>query len=357
MTSDQLRIVDELIRHNCSFALYRIPGETVPHFLMQTAGDAECIHTIEDLNNQTGFVIAPFEISERCPIIIIRPDCWELPNQPASFSSALIPEEACGPAGTEKTDYERIFSLFLFPLKNKELDKLVLSRHITLARKTDFSPAKAFSMACERYIRSYVYLCHTPQTGTWLGSTPEILLSGEGPDWHTVALAGTQPLLQGELPTDWDEKNREEQQLVARYIQEKLLSFGIHPAEEGPYTVRAGELAHLKTDFRFSLPDNSHLGNLLELLHPTPAICGLPKEKAFKFILQNEGHERKYYSGFIGWMDPAGKSDLYVNLRCMQLRKETLTLYAGSGLLSSSTLEEEWKETADKLQTMLAITR
>ena len=83
------------------------------------------------------------------------------------------------------------------------------------------------------------------------------------------------------------------------YIRSQLLSLGIQPAEFGPYPAFAGALSHLKTDFHFSLPDNDSLGDLLKLLHPTPAVCGLPKEKAYQFILDHEDHERRYHSGFM----------------------------------------------------------
>jgi isochorismate synthase len=96
---------------------------------------------------------------------------------------------------------------------------------------------------------------------------------------------------------------------------------------------------------------------LLNLLHPTPAVAGLPKEEARRFILENEGYPRRYYSGFAGWLDTAGRSDLYVNLRCMHIRPHRLTLYSGGGLLPSSVMETEWRETEDKLQTMLSVIR
>ena len=132
----------------------------------------------------------------------------------------------------------------------------------------------------------------------------------------------------------------------------RLLSLGIHSTESGPYPAYAGTLSHLKTDFHFSLRDNNGLGDLLKVLHPTPAVCGLPKEEAYRFILENEGYDRRYYSGFIGWLDPNGRTDLYVNLRCMHIEDERLTLYAGGGLLASSELNDEWLETEKKLQTM-----
>ena len=89
-----------------------------------------------------------------------------------------------------------------------------------------------------------------------------------------IALAGTQHLVDGRLPKPWDEKNMREQQLVATYIRERLERLGIHPEEQGPYSAFAVELAHLRSDFRFELSDTRHLGDLLDLLHPTPAVCG-----------------------------------------------------------------------------------
>ena len=69
-------------------------------------------------------------------------------------------------------------------------------------------------------------------------------------------------------------------------------------------------------------------------------------------MLQTEVNARRYYSGFIGWLDPEGRTDIYVNLRCMHIEDEQLTLYAGGGLLASSELNDEWLETEKKLQTM-----
>ncbi len=96
--------------------------------------------------------------------------------------------------------------------------------------------------------------------------------------------------------------------------------------KNGPYPAYAGALSHLKTDFHFSLKDNKGLGDLLKVRHPTPAVCGLPKEEAYRFILENEGYDRRYYSGFIGWLDPGGRTDIYVNLRCMHIEDKQLTL-------------------------------
>lgn len=352
--------IDVFIQRKQPFAVFRIPGEKYPRLLTQTSGEVRVIHNLNELNGQKGFVIAPFKIKEDCPAVLIQPDRMK---QFVSDGEELETVAGCGVAPfTEEVfstsctkEYAECFDKFIGALRDQVFDKLVLSRSLVMDKTQEFSPAAVFRAACRRYIHSYVYLCYTPQTGIWLGSTPEIILSGEQEEWNTVALAGTQPLQNGKLPQIWDEKNKKEQGYVTSYIRQQLLSLGIHPTENGPYSAYAGALSHLKTDFHFSLKDNEGLGDILQLLHPTPAVCGLPKEEAYRFILENEGYDRKYYSGFIGWLDPKGRTDLYVNLRCMHIGEKQLTLYAGGGILASSELHDEWQETEKKLQTMKRI--
>ncbi len=350
-------IIDKLIESEASFAIWRIPGEDKFHFRMQSSGSPRLLFDIKDLNKRSGFVIAPFQVTEARPIVLIEPDRFEIPSEDDAIflrkKSDFPPEEeSFFSEGNEKEEYARHFSAFIDLLLKGSMDKLVLSRRKAIGRNVPFSPGEAFLAAAERYVRSYVYLCHTPMTGVWMGGTPEILLSGKNGQWQTVALAGTQNLRAGNLPKNWDHKNWMEQQLVASYIQRQLSTLGISPEEKGPYAVRAGEVSHLKSDFAFSLPCSDRLGDILKLLHPTPAVCGLPKEEAYRFILENEGYDRGYYSGFIGWLDPEDQTDLYVNLRCMRIQRRMFTLYAGGGLLATSQLGDEWQETEDKMETM-----
>ncbi|MDR1914742.1 MAG: isochorismate synthase [Clostridiales bacterium] len=358
MTPNILSRLNIFIEENRSFAIYRTPGSDNAHFIAQEQGALQQLPSIESLNGQSGFVIAPFEISGHSPLVLIRPDreeCIQLPAvDPIGFQGSnghIHP-----PVKIDQAYADRFYTC-LSTLKEQRFRKLVLSREKSIERETNFSPAEAFLLACSRYVRSYVYLFHTPATGTWLGCTPEILLAGEKERWQTVALAGTQALRQGTLPDVWNNKNLMEQMLVTYYIRKQLAAFGVQPQEKGPYTVIAGELAHLKTDFHFDLGDTGQLGDLLNLLHPTPAVSGLPKAAARRFILANEGYDRLYYSGFVGSLNPQGKSDLYVNLRCMNILEHSLKLYAGGGLLPTSNLADEWQETEDKMQTMLFVAK
>ena len=139
---------------------------------------------------------------------------------------------------------------------------------------------------------------------------------------------------------------------MATYVIETLEQFASRIGEEGTRTVRAGHLVHLRSDFNFTLPDTNHLGSLLQALHPTPAVCGLPKREAWQFILRNEYAPRRYYSGFAGMLQPTGDTHLYVSLRCMEILQDHCLLYAGGGLLRDSVEQQEWEETEAKMQTM-----
>lgn len=359
--------IDALIGSSMSFALYRLPWDTTCHLVLQCEGEPLQLQQIESLNCKRGFVIAPFHLKMSTPIVLIDPQnvahgwseigellqsvCPKLSAQ--SASTDLVHSSANSNVSEDREAYERTFAHFLDSLQSGAFQKLVLSRTRTVPLRPDFSSTEIFLKACERYPRMMIYLCHTPITGTWLGSTPELLLNGgAATSWHTVALAGTMPIRNEQIPTDWSEKNQYEQSVVSRYLRKTLSLFSKNTQEEGPQPVRAGNLAHLKSTFSFSLDSTDYLGDLLTALHPTPAVCGFPKDVAYDWIMREEGIDRKYYTGFMGWLDPQGETNLYVNLRCMELKPQCATLYAGGGILPASTCDSEWQETVEKMKTM-----
>ena len=356
------QLIDQLTQSHLSFALYRLPWTDECYLILQQSEEVEQLQDITELNGKQGFVLSPFQQTEEHPIVIIRPDVtaydWEEITQAvASLEKIDTIRQSSTPVSTlnEQERYDRYYAAFrrfMEPLKEKRFKKLVLSRPAFCPINESFSPLETFVKACNDYPRMMIYLCHTPVTGTWLGSTPEIILSGSSQSWKTVALAGTLPIVDGVELAEWSDKNKEEQAIVAEYIRKIIKKHGAKMTEKGPYTARAGQLVHLKTDFLFQLKETGFLGNLLKELHPTPAICGLPKEEAYQFILSNEGYDRRYYSGMVGWLDPKGQTDLYVNLRCMEIRSTEVKLYAGGGILPSSEVRSEWEETSQKMKTM-----
>ncbi len=354
------RIFDSLIDKNIRFALYRLPGQQDINLVLQHSSTPIKLNNLRDLSDESGFIIAPFHTTEDTPIIIIRPDIVSK-GETAIFKylNEYHPENITTTDidifNQSKIDtfarYKTSYDIFQMELKAERLQKLVLSRTSDYPISSELSGGNTFIEACKQYPFNYIFLCHTPETGTWLGISPELLLSEENKECKTVALAGTKDL----ETKEWDDKNRKEQDIVVEYMRQQLRSAGYTFDETEPFTVKSGIINHLKTEFSFRIKEQHELGHLLDLLHPSPAVCGFPKEEAFSFIQENEGYDRRYYSGFIGELNMAGRSNLYVNLRCMQIGKKALRLYAGGGLLPSSEIESEWNETENKLQTIRTV--
>lgn len=358
----------QLIKENQSFAIYKLPLDEEIRFVAQLDSSPNKYHNLSDLNNKKGFVISPFKVEDNFPIILIEPDIATngLENIILSLEKRGVSNQKEFHKNLKTTDkksieeeyklYQKIFNKFVTPLKEGKLKKLVLSRSHSIERPKNYSFISSFLTATKTYPKMMSYVCYTPQTGMWIGNSPEIILSGENREWHTVALAGTISLnSDNQGNSSWDEKNIEEQEVVSQYIRNIIAPHTTKLEEEGPYTAQAGNVAHLKTDFSFTLNDNNMIGNLLDELHPTPAVCGFPKQDAFHFILENESSPRKYYSGIIGMLNPEGKTNLYVNLRCAEITSSNIILYAGGGIMPTSSVESEWQETNHKMQTLLNV--
>ena len=353
-----------------AYAIYRLPHEDHATMIRQTNGNPVELHSLTELNGIEGFVVAPFEVAPNQPVVVIQGEPRSVECTSRSEEGGVRSENRftvdsslqgnLTPHSSLLTPQYRIdFANYHAQLENDNFRKIVLARCADEKVPEDLEPMELFYRACEMYPRLFIALVDTPQTGCWLTATPEILLDGKGQDWRTIALAGTMKLegdqLNGEGETlRWSTKNIQEQRIVATYIAECLEQFTGNFREEGPRTVRAANLVHLRSDFTFKLDDNNHIGDILNTLHPTPAVCGLPKREAFQFIVKNEHTPRRYYSGFMG---PMGQDEthLYVSLRCMNIDGDTCHLYAGGGLLKDSNEEQEWQETEAKMETMRRI--
>jgi isochorismate synthase len=355
-------IFDKPIESNFSFAIYKLPDKEEVHLILQKDNNVRTMNDVEDICNQKGFIISPFVNSEQTPIISIRPDFYKrgmneiihfLTNffQNNTISNESIYYENDAVDNFEK--YKTNFEIFHNALRDNRFEKLVLSREMMIRTGTGFSIGKVFERAIEKYSNAFIYLLNTPLTNTWFGCSPEVLLSGQNNKWRTSALAGTRKT-EAEKP-EWDRKNIKEQKIVVDFIKEQLDNLRIVYRKGDACTIRAGNIEHCKVDFTFSLDSQEKAGFLLKALHPTPAVCGYPKNEAIRFITENENHKRLYYSGFAGVVNISDATDLFVNIRCMQLLNNKLKLYAGGGLTELSELYDEWIETEYKLHTLLSL--
>jgi len=246
---------------------------------------------------------------------------------------------------TTQADHERIVNTALDAIQNKTLEKVVISC-IKHAPRRSASLETTFTRLIERYPNAFIYILHHPHFGIWMGATPELLLHKQELNFRTVSLAGTQPFDES-ASLVWSEKLKHEQQLVTDFITEKLAENNATDIGlQGPYTAQAGPLAHLKTDIRFHSDQSSTA--IIGVLQPTPAVCGLPRESALAFILQNANFDRRLYAGRIGILFPSGDEVHFVNLRCMQVFADHFELHVGGGIVAGSNATDEWHETEIK---------
>lgn len=313
--------------------------------------------------NEKGFVFASFDGSQTYLIpekeSIVETVLFNANN--AVINSYF--EETLNDA--DKTDFEGLVSKGIQAIANNAFQKVVLSRKETvLVQNFDFSAA--FNKLVHLYPATFVYCFYHPKVGMWLGATPEQLLKADANRFETIALAGTQKDT-GLTAIVWENKEKEEQQFVTNYIVDKLETVSTRLQVSQPYSIKAGTIWHIKTDISGVLNSGFRLQQVVQLLHPTPAVCGLPKEKAKSFIIENEHYDREFYTGYLGELNSGdstqSSTDLFVNLRCMQIGTTDqegdtkVSLYMGCGITKDSIAEKEWNESRNKSMTMKKVLR
>jgi len=332
---------------NLPFVIYKKPNKNIVTGLFQQNG------TLFEVNDFTekGFVFASFD---RSKTLLIPENESEIVS--AVFKKkeiTLLEKEPDSPNELEKNNFEKLVSKGIQAIENKEFKKVVLSRK----EKVDlvnFDLVSAFEKLVHLYPSTFVYCFFHPKVGTWLGATPEQLLKASDSLFKTIALAGTQKD-KGSDEISWPKKEQEEQQFVTDYIVEKVRDVASELSISKPYSLKAGSVWHIKTDISGTLNSSSSLREVLQLLHPTPAVCGLPKEKSKAFILENENYDRTFYTGFLGELNIENKTDLFVNLRCMEVCGSQAHLFMGCGITKDSVPDKEWEESINKSATMKKI--
>ncbi len=370
MTSkDFFGYISEHYKKDLPFVAYSLPNTFETKAVLQKD---DALYKIEDYN-ETGFVFAPFDI---------RKDAILLPY---SKSRMLITSEDIEvneyesmPFETEndKPHHLHLVEKAIGSIKKNEFQKVVVSRKEVLKLESSLEVLKTFKTLLNNYNSAFVYCWYHPKVGLWLGATPETLLSIERNQFSTMALAGTQDY-HGTLDVNWKPKEVKEQKIVADYVVKTLEADTKNLEISDVKTVKAGKLLHLRTDINGELIDHSKsIQKLILKLHPTPAVCGLPKIDAMQFILDNEHYNREFYSGFLGELNKETKikprsgrrnienmaysynkrsTNLYVNLRCMQIKDQEAILYVGGGITSDSNPESEWEETVNKTNTIKSV--
>jgi len=296
----------------------------------------------EEIKRPVGFLIAPFLKNDKATLI-------HADYQPSEKKYNDSPQES--PIESSKPIYFNQFKKYQDALKSGRLKKAILSRVISTEIVESELDEVLFKLKKE-YPKTLVYLFRTQNFGTWIGATPEQLVRYQNQQLSLHSLAGTLPSASTE---NWQQKEKDEQQFVTDFIAEILTQNRVNYQKNEAKTVFAGPVKHLRTDF--SANQKIHPPQLLKIienLHPTPAVCGIPTERAYQLIASTEMHKRLCYTGFLGEFD-FDNCNLFVNLRCAQIADNKAFLFVGGGITKDSDAEKEWEETNHKAQTLLNV--
>ncbi|WP_157449608.1 isochorismate synthase [Croceitalea dokdonensis] len=334
----------EHLQKELPFVLFRRPnGKTVQGIFQN---NQELLQT-PDLK-AAGFVFAPFNSNKTN--VLIPKDHFMVANwQPskATPENNGIPLTEVG-----KKKHIALVEKAINGIQDGQFQKVVVSRTVNLDIVCD--AIAIFSKALNSYSNAFCYLWYHPKVGMWLGATPERLVAVEHQNFKTTALAGTLPYTHNEAP-QWGTKEIKEQQMVTDFLYDQLTDHLSNMQVSATKTSRAGNLWHLKTDISGKLAPTSSLAEIVTKIHPTSAVCGLPKEAARDFIQKEEAYDREFYTGFLGELDLDGSAHLFVNLRCMQVHGKSIKIYVGGGITEESDPLQEWLETQNKSKTMLSL--
>lgn len=357
----QNRLVNQL-----PFVAYRKPNETSVSAILQKN---DAVNYCQDFID-SGFVFSSFEDIENAVIFPLNQ------SEIIEFKDEIILDETEHSQpnfNVENIEKAKQFHINLVEnavkaIKNESFKKVVTSR----VEQSPFNSSETISLfkrLLNNYKTAMVYCWYHPKVGLWLGATPETLLKIEGNRLQTMSLAGTQPYV-NTTDVTWQNKEIEEQQFVTDFIVDSLKPLVNTVSTTKLQTIKAGQLLHLQTKISAVFDKaNFNFKNVLKALHPTPAVCGLPKAPAKDFILKNENYNREFYTGFLGelnftqtksrntnrknvennaYQSIKTVTNLFVNLRCLQIKNNQALIYVGGGITKDSNPEKEWEETVAK---------
>lgn len=338
------------IEKRLPFYAYSLPGTDLIRMSVSIGPD----HPADTKKNSSGFIMAPYNTSSM-PFLFIKNDLdingeeelQTLRNTPSRPTRHL-------PRPNAPTTYEAYLagaSEILEKLKSGEIRKAVYSRISEYESHALKSAHDWFEEIICRYPAAFRFIISSPDVTTWMGATPELLLNYSNGQASTMALAATKA--SGEA-RPWSEKEEEEQQIVTEYIKEQFRLAGITPDISPREEYEAGPVTHLCNKITAKGVSYDKALELLAKLHPTPAVCGVPVDKASRLIAEAEKRDRRYYSGYLGPVEEGKSFSLFVNLRSMEFFRERAQLYAGGGYTAASETESEWKETEHKTATLLS---
>ncbi len=330
------------------------PSENRAEMYVRWGGEESILHyeleqaTLEDSTEESSFLISPFLGSMEKWNIHQKTSATSLPE------IVLTENQLKFFAHKSREEYIQLVEAMVEEMRgaktDNELDKVVTARTQFVACNPNVP--KWFDLLSKAYPQAHVYFLNHPEWGCWMGATPELLLAKEGSLLKTMSLAGTR--LAG-IKDSWGEKEKQEQAYVTDFVKSTLEDCDLSSVEVGEvFTKNAGPIEHLCTRLSAEAKSPQDFIRTAKALHPTPAVCGIPREAAKKVLSDHEGLDRQLYAGFFG-ENSKDRQQVAVNLRCLTFVPNGVVLWAGGGLTADSVPEDEWTETENKMMTLRGV--
>ncbi|MBE9197346.1 isochorismate synthase [Synechocystis sp. LEGE 06083] len=244
-------------------------------------------------------------------------------------------------------------------IAQQRLSKVVLATALDLDYGCRFNTAHCLQRLRQQYGDCHLFSWGNGQGDCFVGASPERLLSLHNQQLVTDALAGSAPRaadVQGDRQLGQqllhNPKELREHQAVLDYLLQRLRALGLSPQASSLKLLKLANIQHLWTQIQAPLPPHIHPLALVEQLHPTPAVAGVPVAIAEDLIRRHETFDRNLYAAPLGWLDSEGNSEFIVGIRSALLSRNRARLYAGAGIVAGSDPLKEVAEIELKLQTL-----
>jgi menaquinone-specific isochorismate synthase len=265
------------------------------------------------------------------------------------------------PTATERAAWESAVDEALSAIREGRITKAVLARTLDVELDGEVDPAVVLAHLWDANRGSHVFLFEPEPGNALLGAAPETVATLRDGVFHATAVAGS--IRRGDSAAEQAElaarllaskKDRAEQRIALDDMVARLetVAHQIRTDPE-PHVLALPRIQHLETTIRASVPVGTGVLDLLRLLHPTPAVCGLPRDAALTFLGEEEPFERGWYAGPVGWFDAEGNGVFAPALRTAVAGGRTWRLFAGAGIVEGSVPALEWEETAIKFEPVL----
>jgi menaquinone-specific isochorismate synthase len=287
------------------------------------------------------------------------------PQQGSSGPSGNGRRPGAGPAdpgpvtGPAREAWSQAVEEVLEAIREGGLEKAVLARVLEVEGPVDVPGVLARFRA--ENARAHVYLFEPEPERALVGAAPEVLAELRGGRFHATAVAGSIPrgidgpsdraLAERLLASGKDlAEHRHTVEVMAECLRPLMRELAV---DDAPGVLTLSRIQHLETGFRGVVREGVDVLTLVEALHPTPAVCGRPRERALELIRRSEPFERGWYAGPVGWVDAAGDGDFVPALRSAVGQGSRWRLFAGAGIVDGSDPDAEWEETGLKFEPAL----